>query len=980
MSQRILGLDIGIASIGWAVINYDKEDATQNKIIKSGVRIFTQAEHPKDGSSLAMPRRLARGARRTLKRKRQRMKSIKNLFIKYYNLSKDNFFIDIDGSDNTVYNKEGRGRVNVWQLRDEALKRKLTNIELARVLTHIAKRRGYKSNRKVDEQGDSEGKKVLDAISKNKELLEDYETIGQAIFQTTKDTGIRRNKQDNYLHSISRAMLHNEVNIIFAKQKEFGSILTSDTLRDEYINIAFHQKDFESVDGMVGHCTFEKGEPRAAKRSFSVEEFVTLTKLINTKIVLENGIERGLREEEVEKLMLLCKQSEQPTYIKMKDSISLEEGSSFKGVTWNEYDKKTGEVFSKKYTKFKSAFIGFHKLRKVTEKTLSKTHWHNLSQNTELLDNISTVFSYHKSDEKINDALQVLPFSFLNEEEKQKLIEALILNISFDKFIYLSLKAVKKIVPFMREGKRYDEAVALVGYKKEAGMQEKFLRALNKDEQKELTNPVVKRSIAQTRKVINALIREYGQFDKVHIELTREIKKSHKDRKKIEKGQQEYQKFKEETVKHFVELTGRDPKGGELTKFRLWKEQDGFSAYSDTYIEPKKLIEDVKYAEVDHILPYSRSLDDGLQNKVLCLAGENQHKGNLTPYEYFEKEGKDWYWFETYVNGFKNIRRAKRQRLLKKNFDANSENEFRERNIRDTAYMSRYIKNFMEYNLELTDKGKRKVITINGTLTNMLRHNWGVGNKSRDTHLHHAVDAIIIAFAGDSEVQRLSTMSAKMEGFQYKASEKKADKLRFVAPMEKFRDEVQKSIDEIFVSNAPRRKITGAAHKETIYSKNSEKLKGSFEVNGGLAENGEVKRVDVFKKDDKYHFIYLYTADFEKDELPNITIKNLEIDDTFDFKFSIFKDELIEIKPKNKDVFKGYFKFSESDGRFNIQYHTESQYNKKTGRFSTGSLEYLNKYQVDVLGNIQEVKKEIRVATKKILRANKVRAIKNKSK
>ena len=51
--QRILGLDIGIASVGWAVVNYCQDDSSQNNIIKSGVRLFTQAEHPKDGSSLA---------------------------------------------------------------------------------------------------------------------------------------------------------------------------------------------------------------------------------------------------------------------------------------------------------------------------------------------------------------------------------------------------------------------------------------------------------------------------------------------------------------------------------------------------------------------------------------------------------------------------------------------------------------------------------------------------------------------------------------------------------------------------------------------------------------------------------------------------------------------------------------------------------------------------------------------------------------
>ncbi len=982
MGQRILGLDIGIASVGWAVVNYDKEDATQNKIIKSGVRIFTQAEHPKDGSSLAMPRRLARGARRTLKRKRQRMKAIKRLFMNVFSLSHEDLFVG--EIDETIYSKQGR--LDVWQLRAEAINRALTSEEFARVLTHIAKRRGYKSNRKVDEKGDREGKKVLGAIENNLSLLEKYETIGQAIYETTKETGIRRNKKDDYLHSVSREMLLDEVNVIFEKQQAFKNTLAIDVLKDTYIKIAFSQRDFASVDDMVGKCTFEKDELRAAKRTYSAEEFVTLTKLINTKIILENGNERGLTKEELEKIILLCKQSEKPSYIKIKETIGLEKTSSFKNIEDYETDKETGEFLKNKTTKFVSAFKGYHELRRVVEKAFSKTHWHNFSQDTKLLNEIGTIFSIHKSDEKIKEALDALTFSMFTEEETVKLKETFINSISFDQFIYLSLKALSKLLPFMREGKRYDEAVALVGYKKELGTQQKFLRVLNKEEQNELTNPVVKRAIAQTRKVINALIREYGQFDSVHIELTREIKKSHKDRNEIKKGQEKYQKFKEKVVEDFRRLFGRDPKGAELLKFRLWKEQDGYCAYSGfmgekAYIKPEKLIADVKYSEIDHILPYSRSLDDGLNNKVLCLAKENQDKKNMTPFEYFESISRDWYSYEVFVKSMlKNLKKVKRYRLLKKNFDENSEKEFRERNIRDTAYMARYIKSFIEDNLELTSSAKKKVVSINGTLTNMLRHNWGVGNKSRDIHLHHAVDAIIIAFATDSEVQKLSTLSARRDGFAYEKSEEKSKKFRFNPPVDEFRDEVQKSIDKIFVSNAPRRKVTGAAHKETIYSKDAEKGKGSFEVNGGLAENGEVKRVDVFKKDDKYHFVYLYPADFEKDELPNITIKSVEIDNTFEFQFSIFKDELIEIKQRNKDAFRGYFKFSESDGRFNIQFHTDSQYNKKTGRFSTGSLEYIKKYQVDVLGNIQEVKKEIRVATKKILRANKIRAIKKKSK
>jgi CRISPR-associated endonuclease Csn1 len=354
-----------------------------------------------------------------------------------------------------------------------------------------------------------------------------------------------------------------------------------------------------------------------------------------------------------------------------------------------------------------------------------------------------------------------------------------------------------------------------------------------------------------------------------------------------------------------------------------------------------------------------------MQNKVICLSKENQDKKNLTPFEYFTQANKDWHWFEEFVRGLKNIKKAKRDRLLKKNFDENSEIAFRERNANDTAYMAKFIKDFLEDNLDLTSKDKQKVLTRSGTLTSMLRHNWGIGDKSRDNHLHHAVDALIVAFTTQSEVQRLSTLSAKKDGFIYEKSEKKAGQLKFLPPMEHFRDKVQKSIDEIFVSFAPRRGVNGAAHKETIYSKNAEKIRGTFEINNGLAENGEVKRIDVFIKDNKYHFIFLYPTDFLKKELPNISIKNIQIDNSFEFLFSLFKDEYIEIKQKNGNPFFGYLKFVESDGRFNILPHSQAELDKKNNRFSTGSLEYIKKYQVDPLGNISEIKKEQKVGTKK---------------
>ena len=71
-----LGLDIGIASVGWSVINLDVK-----RIEDLGVRIFNAAENPKDGSSLAAPRRIARGRRRLLRRKAYRVNRVRKMIV-----------------------------------------------------------------------------------------------------------------------------------------------------------------------------------------------------------------------------------------------------------------------------------------------------------------------------------------------------------------------------------------------------------------------------------------------------------------------------------------------------------------------------------------------------------------------------------------------------------------------------------------------------------------------------------------------------------------------------------------------------------------------------------------------------------------------------------------------------------------------------------------------------------------------------------
>jgi len=1008
--MKIVGIDIGIASIGWAVVKYDEKNSKNSQIIKSGVRIFTQAENPKDGKSLALPRREARSQRRNIKRKRQRLNKIKKLFLKFLNLSNDDLF-----GENTIYHD--KKKKDVWQLRDKALKRVLSDKEFARVLTHIAKRRGYKSLSKVEESSEKDNKKVLTAIKQNKELLKNknYQTIGQMIYQESKlnKTYKRRNREGDFSNSIERGLLADEVKTIFKTQRELGNEKATKDFEQLFMDIAFFQRDLKSVDEM-GKCIFEKNEKRAPKRSVSAEEFVTLTLIINNlSLIDENLSERFLTSDEIKKVLELCKLKETVKYKDIRKALELSEKIYFKNLDY--IDKKSGEwdLTKAENIKFDHKFEGFHKLRKAITKVTSKTTWYNLSQEKELLNQVATILTIHKSDEKKQKELkEAFSKTALNKDELERIIDALISKVSFKEFIHLSIKAIENILPYMLEGSKYNFACEKAGYDFKIQSEEKYklLPPLSKDENKSLTNPVVKRAFAEFRKVLNAIIREYGAIDQLNIEFARDIKRSFKDRKKIEKAQEEYRLLKKKLKERFIEKFDYEPTGKELLKYRLWEEQNGRCVYSGKPIQIQRLTEQ-GYTEIDHILPFSRSLDDSLNNKVLVMTKENQNKKNRTPYEYIiqDKNEEFWHIYTENIKGLKNIKKAKRDRLLKINFDENSQNYFKDRNKNDTAFIAKFIKNYVENKLEFAQNSKtQKVFTRNGQLTSLLRHMWGIGEKDRNTHLHHAEDAVILAFSTQSEVQKLSTISAKRENFIYETPKDKAKKVHFEAPYESFRKDLKKSIDEIFVSFAPRRKVTGAAHEETIYSNKTfvaktpsgklEELKGNskthhVKLERGIAKNGDMPRVDIFrhKKTGKFYAVPIYVADFVKDKLPSKAIvagKNkdgtpkdwLEMDENYQFVYSVYKNDLLEICVKRRgekeyQTILGYFvSIHSATGNVTLKSHNNKEdhifkYDKDLSSVVIGiqKAKYIKKYQVSPLGKKTLVKKEKRVGTKRSL-------------
>ena len=971
MSKIVLGLDLGITSIGWALVNVDDKNIENNKIIDSGVRIFTIAEHPKDGKSLALPRREARSARRTTKRKAQKLRAIKRLLLRNKILTQN----DLD----TLF-IANKGQKDVWDLRREALYRELDNKELSRVMIHLAKHRGYYSNRKSDEVTDNEGKAVLSGIGHNKTILESSKFLTAGEYISTKKK--KRNGKDsegklNYENSVARSMLVDEIEIIFGKQKEFGNSFVSDELLESYKELAFEQRPLKSVAGMVANCPFEVDEKRASKSSYSFEYFRALQKLKNLRVIDETGYEMPLIFEQIAQVIYKAKKTAKFTYKSFKKLFPQYKEMKVKGLTY--HDHKTGEIKDPEGVKFLD-FSAFQKIQKAIQNA-DNLYWNTIENDYEVLDAIATVLTTEKDDKESIKQLQEIV-------QNEKVCEDLV-GISFSGFGHLSNKALRKIIPYLEDGEDYDKACDKAGYDFKAifkGEKTLFLPPLSEQENLEMTNPVVKRAIAQMRLVYNAIARKHGEIDSIHVEFTRDIKKSHEDRRKIEKAQGEFRETKENARIDATDKLGHEPNAKELLKFRLWEEQKHHCMYSGKYISPDVLC-DPYATEVDHILPYSRSMDDSLNNKVVCLTKENQDKGSKTPFEYMgsDENSSRWLQFVGRVEDLDKRKQAKKNRLLKTNFDESSEIAFKDRNKNDTSYISKFVKNYMEAHIAFKEsKGKRHIFTMNGMLTSQLRYKWGVGDKNRENHLHHAEDAIILAFSTQSMVQKLSSVSAKREGYIYESKEKKSKALRFVTPLEDFGMRVKESLGEIFVSHMPRRKVGGAAHKETIYSDKTlsmkkengkvEVLKGGSVINNvrlkhGIALNDGMPRVDLFqnKKTNKYYLVPIYVSDFVKDKLPNkaIVAHNkpwIEMDDEYEFKFSFYKRDLIEVKTKKtakKESIQilGYYDSTHSG---TAQIFIKSHDGNREEVLGSQNLVFIKKYQVDPLGNYVEVKSEKR--------------------
>lgn len=855
-----LGLDLGITSIGWSIIENEiiDNELSSKRLIDLGVRLFPN-QFGQRGESPAVPRREARSLRRRLRRRKFRLLRLKEIF------RDSGIKIPTQQEFRNFYYKRHDGVET--SLRVKALDEIVDSVELFQILNVLLKRRGYKSNRIQDEEDleeKTETKKTKkdessykSALSANQSLLitGGYRTVGEMLVKDPKFLGKKRNEGDTYKALFTRADLHNELDQILNSQIELGNKLVTNEFKNKVIALFDFQRPFankDQIEKLIGKCSIFPEELRASKYSPFVQDSTAWQRLNNLGIIDPNKTELiHLSDIQKKEIYEHAKEVQKITFAQLRKILSLPEEIKFKGLTYPTVNiEKRSNPESSTFIELKT----YHKFKKALQ---NQNHFfEKLVGDYDYWDKIvNALWLSYEDSELIKNLAEI-------EIVDSEIVGALSRIKSIDDTSNVSVKALKKILPELKEGMFFSDALAKVFPENKVVSTKKLLLPLIDIE--EIKNPGVIRSLTQTRKVINAIIRKYGSPSFINIELSRDITRNQKERREIATLQQDNANFNQSIVEKLNELGVKEPSGKLVVKYKLWSQQDCKCGYSGKSITAQQLLSDENLVEIDHILPYSRSLDDSKSNQILVLSSENQQKGNKTPFEYFGHNKNRWsemtnlwkYWF-----GKTNS--SKLKKLLNEDYVGRNPVEFIERNLNDTRYITRFIKNYIEDNLvfeNLDNRFKQRVFTYNGQFTGMIRKYFGFIKDRSESSRHHALDAVIVGISNLSMLHKVQNFYKNKESYEEYLKEN-----HFPEPWDRFAEDVQvriycnepkksleklsllswygeaeKYIRPLLVSRMVDRKITGQIHDATIRSikeiQNEDKKENVFVVKKHIAE------------------------------------------------------------------------------------------------------------------------------------------------
>ncbi|MGB7210066.1 MAG: type II CRISPR RNA-guided endonuclease Cas9 [Pyrinomonadaceae bacterium] len=767
-SILVLGLDLGVTSAGWALIRTIKENGeiVRHEIVKTGVRIFPATVEAKTAAPKNLERRTSRGARRLLRRKRQRRQQIKTI------LAANGLLPQLDGNSESKFDSLG----NPYELRASGIGTKLEPFEIGRAIFHIAKRRGFLSNRKSGKS--SEDGVVFGGIAKVSEEMErgEFKTLGSLL----------NSKDKKRKHYSARKMVEDEFDLFWETQSKFHPDMLTDYLKTDLKNVIFYQRPISSNRGLIGRCTFEKDKKRCDMARQDAQRMRYWQDINNLKLQDRTTLKwRELRPPEKE---LLAKALEN---LKKKE-FPIEEVRRTLGIGEDvriNLDDKNIKGNTTSFRFWKAIGSRWHKLSPEQQESL-----------TEDFIRIETETALEK---------RLREYWKFNDVQVVKLIK-LELESGYSR---CSLKAIRKILPLMKEGKRYDEATTEI-YGDHRGQSKAHSFARLEAPPADLRNPIVAKALNEMRKVVNAIVREYGLPDEIRLEMARDLKLTKKQKLRVQNQIKKNEAANKLAEQFYQQKFGMENVSGtDKLRYRLWKEAGEKCPYTGIPIPPETLLGD--QWDIEHIIPYSRSFDDSYMNKTLCEAKFNREtKLNKTPFEIFGDDEQARFEMGQRITS---MPFGKRRKFELQEID---EDKMVARMLSDTRYICReargYLRQLYPYS---PDEGKYVQVVAGGS-TAKLRYNWHVNAiladgdidvKNRWDHRHHAIDAIVIALTDRALFQRISKLAAQNE-------ERLRKSLKGLPlPWDDFLNDVGESVNSIVVSHAPTRRIRGQLFEETAY-------------------------------------------------------------------------------------------------------------------------------------------------------------------
>lgn len=784
-----LGLDIGTNSIGWCLYDGDS-------IRDIGVRIFSDGRDPKSGASLAVDRRTARAMRRRRDRYVRRRSALLKALV-------ETGLMPADGGQAKAISE-----CDPYELRAAALDTALTPHEIGRALFHLNQRRGFKSNRKAERKSgeDQEGGKIAGGAKALDVAMAEAgaETYGKFLNGRETKRVRMRAEGDGYDFYPERRHLEAEFDAIWSEQANHNSGLLTDAARDRLRRIIFFQRPLKTPE--VGVCSFFNEARRLAKAHPLFQELRLYQEVNQLEITRAGATSRKLQIAQRDAIILKLKSVKTASFSALGKLLKLGVGESFNKASENRISLTGDEIFAafsdKKCFGARWAFFD------------PGTQWSIIEEVAEEEDPFvlhSWLTTSHGVTPEQAEAIGRvrLPEGYGRLGEKaSRLILA-----DLKKGVVTYDAAVQTALGRSHSDFRTGEILDALPYYGEILSREIPPGTQNANDPDEtrwgkITNPTVHIGLNQLRRLLNAIIRLHGRPDEIVVELARELNLSEKEKAKRNKEIGENTRNAQARSRKLQESDQRDI-GANRMLLRLWEDLnpgnplDRRCPFCGEPIGQRALFSDE--TEIEHIIPYSRSLDDSAANKVIAHRLCNREKGAKTPWQRWGGTAR----WPIIAEQAARLHKSKQWRFAPDAMERfEKDGGFIARQLTDTQYLSRMARTY----LSSLYPEKTGVYVIPGRMTAMLRRLWGLNEllpdhnyvenphsnapKNRLDHRHHAIDAAVVGATTRSLLNAISEAAGRAENLNL-------DKMfeGLPTPWEGFRDDLRDSLNRTIISH-----------------------------------------------------------------------------------------------------------------------------------------------------------------------------------